>query len=75
MTYVQLHSGIIEVGDKLIGAYTGTSHIVHRVTDKFAFVKYNEASEGKFDRKFQGWTKRRPFYRYDTYNVYRPEGQ
>ena len=71
MAYTQLQSGTIEVGDKLKGTFSHQMFVVHRVTVKFAFVKYNETTEGKFDRKFVGSTKRRPFHRFDDYDVYR----
>jgi hypothetical protein len=49
----------VEVGDRIRSSQYSDLHVswltVHRVTPKFAFVKYNDVSEGKFPRKANGF--------------------
>jgi hypothetical protein len=67
----------IEVGDRILhDASLGKSwHTVHRVTPKFAFVKYNDVAEGKYPRllSYFGWGPR-PKILWDTtqYSAWRP---
>lgn len=53
MELKKLKSGdMLEVGDKIrMNSFIGTSWFpVSRVTPKFAFVKWNDVAEGKFQR-------------------------
>ncbi len=45
---------LIQVGDiiKSIGPMASNEWKVHRVTPKFAYVKYNDIAEGKFPRVY-----------------------
>ena len=65
----------IEVGDLIqMKNYAGVKNWrVHRVTKKFAFVRWNDVSEGKFRRTVHPGFQPLPFTRWLTakYSVYR----
>lgn len=53
MTYEQLTDGeTLEVGDviKHESALGNRRYKIHRVTAKYAFIKYNDVAEGKYHR-------------------------
>ena len=53
-----LHVGEeIQPGDRLkkVAAFGTTWHTFHRVTAKYAFVKWSDTAEGKFKRKYDGF--------------------
>ena len=50
---------MIEVGDKIKVEHRGWGvqwETIHRVTPKFAFVKYNDVAEGKYRRVYSEFT-------------------
>lgn len=67
----------IQVGDRIkVETALGTQwEIVQRVTDKFAFVRYNERAEGKYRREYDGfWFAPLPRQKWSTnqYSAWRP---
>lgn len=48
----QKDEGLIEIGDVIVNPLTHIQYSVHRVSNKFAFVWFNENYEAKFQRKF-----------------------
>ena len=65
----------IQVGDviSITSGITGTRmYRVVRVTSKYAFVKYNDVAEGKFQRVYQMMFAKLPRIKFDTrqYEVY-----
>jgi hypothetical protein len=67
---------IIEVGDviKSCNALCKNTYEVHRVTEKFCFIKFNEKAEGKFSRIYTDLMFSilpRERFSMTTYTVYR----
>lgn len=44
----------LQIGDIIVAkhAFGNNRHIIHRVTPKYAFVRYNDVCEGKYPRVF-----------------------
>jgi hypothetical protein len=66
----------LQVDDIIIGEHVlgKRKHVVHRVTKKYAFVRYNETAEGKFPIVYDfGFTSLpRERWRMTRYSAYRP---
>ena len=69
---------LIEVGDRIRVEHLGFEvswETVHRVTKKFAFVKYNDAAEGKYRREYNDFgfcPLPRKTWLTTSYSVWRP---
>lgn len=68
---------LIEVGDRIkVETNLGVQwETVHRVTAKYAFVRYNERAEGKYRREYQdfGFSPRpRQTWLTNRYSAWRP---
>lgn len=78
MKYASVEDGHeIQIGDLITadGGFGKSKHLVHRVTKKYAFVKYNDVAEGKFPRVYDSfWFCSLPKQKWQTttYKVFKP---
>ena len=69
---------MIEVGDRIKCEHLGWGtkwDTIHRVTPKFAFVKYNDVAEGKYKRMYRDFGFEplpRTKWRQTSYSAWRP---
>lgn len=69
------HGDELQIGDVIVSktGFGTQRRSVHRVTKKYAFVKYNDVAEGKYPRKYDMYFESLPRHQYSmvSYNVER----